>query len=352
MLDDTTGSFALRFALAALVVAVALAAFFAIVTLIRRRNPGSGTFLGHARGKHSRLKVLDSAVLDARRRLVLIRRDNVEHLLLIGGPTDVIIESGIDAAYEPRETVQQDTAFQPVRQEATEEPFDDDDFDDEPEVASEPEPLRQPVEKPVARAPLRDSLRSMFRRDKPEEKVQQTAPPSIYQEWEDDEDDDFTDDKLDLTADLFGEDDYPRRADEPPTGTIRPVTVSRLERLAPPMPQIQLAPEPAVSAEEAAIARELESARRRQIAGPAVPAAPQPAPPQSDFDRVLEREMEEKLEAAKRQAQAAPPRPVVQQPRRDPALPRITGASPDQRSLDNGLARIFGEGTPKSNGER
>jgi hypothetical protein len=39
--------------------------------------------------------VLDSANVDARRRLVLIRRDNVEHLILIGGPTDVVIEPGI-----------------------------------------------------------------------------------------------------------------------------------------------------------------------------------------------------------------------------------------------------------------
>ena len=39
--------------------------------------------------------VLDSAVVDARRRLVLIRRDNVEHLILIGGPTDVVVEANV-----------------------------------------------------------------------------------------------------------------------------------------------------------------------------------------------------------------------------------------------------------------
>ena len=32
----------------------------------------------------------------ASRRLVLVRRDNVEHLLLIGGPTDVVVEPNID----------------------------------------------------------------------------------------------------------------------------------------------------------------------------------------------------------------------------------------------------------------
>jgi hypothetical protein len=47
------------------------------------------------RGRQQRLAVLDSAAVDARRRLVLIRRDNVEHLILIGGPSDVVVEPNI-----------------------------------------------------------------------------------------------------------------------------------------------------------------------------------------------------------------------------------------------------------------
>jgi hypothetical protein len=39
--------------------------------------------------------VIDQATVDGRRRLVLIRRDNVEHLLIIGGPTDVVVEQNI-----------------------------------------------------------------------------------------------------------------------------------------------------------------------------------------------------------------------------------------------------------------
>jgi len=42
-----------------------------------------------------RLEVIDYASLDGRRKLVLIRRDDVEHLLLTGGPVDVVIETGI-----------------------------------------------------------------------------------------------------------------------------------------------------------------------------------------------------------------------------------------------------------------
>src|SRR5664279_5714347 len=56
----------------------------------RRQPPGGGT-----RGRQPRLAVIDAATVDGRRRLVLIRRDNVEHLLMIGGPTDVVVEPNI-----------------------------------------------------------------------------------------------------------------------------------------------------------------------------------------------------------------------------------------------------------------
>ena len=51
----------------------------------------------------NRLAVVDAAAVDGRRRLVLIRRDNVEHLLMIGGPTDIVVEPNIvrAAAHEP-----------------------------------------------------------------------------------------------------------------------------------------------------------------------------------------------------------------------------------------------------------
>lgn len=43
-----------------------------------------------------RLDVVDQANIDGRRRLVLIRRDDVEHLIMTGGPVDVVIEAGIN----------------------------------------------------------------------------------------------------------------------------------------------------------------------------------------------------------------------------------------------------------------
>lgn len=46
-------------------------------------------------GKPKRVGVVESTSLDGRRRLLLIRRDNVEHLIMTGGPVDVVIETGI-----------------------------------------------------------------------------------------------------------------------------------------------------------------------------------------------------------------------------------------------------------------
>jgi flagellar protein FliO/FliZ len=67
--------------------------------LLWRRFFGAGPLspLG-PRGRQPRLAVIDAAVVDARRRLILIKRDNVEHLLMIGGPTDIVVESNIGRA--------------------------------------------------------------------------------------------------------------------------------------------------------------------------------------------------------------------------------------------------------------
>lgn len=50
---------------------------------------------GASRDRRARLAVLNVAAVDNRRRLVLIRRDDVEHLIMIGGPSDIVIEQNI-----------------------------------------------------------------------------------------------------------------------------------------------------------------------------------------------------------------------------------------------------------------
>jgi flagellar protein FliO/FliZ len=60
------------------------------------RRFGSGRLGGVGmRGRQPRLAVVDYASVDGRRRLILVRRDNVEHLVMIGGPTDIVVESSI-----------------------------------------------------------------------------------------------------------------------------------------------------------------------------------------------------------------------------------------------------------------
>jgi hypothetical protein len=46
-------------------------------------------------GRTARLGIIEAIPVDQRRRLVLVRRDQFEHLLLIGGPTDVVVEPTI-----------------------------------------------------------------------------------------------------------------------------------------------------------------------------------------------------------------------------------------------------------------
>lgn len=48
-----------------------------------------------------RLSVTEQFNLDNRRRLILVRRDDVEHLIMTGGPVDIVLETGIAAPRGP-----------------------------------------------------------------------------------------------------------------------------------------------------------------------------------------------------------------------------------------------------------
>jgi flagellar biogenesis protein FliO len=45
--------------------------------------------------KNARISVSEAVSIGGRHRLLLVRRDGIEHLVLVGGPVDVVIESGI-----------------------------------------------------------------------------------------------------------------------------------------------------------------------------------------------------------------------------------------------------------------
>jgi flagellar protein FliO/FliZ len=75
----------------------------ALTAWLVRRFGAERLGAGTTRGRQPRLAVIDAASVDGRRRLVLIRRDNVEHLMMIGGPTDVVVEANIVRGAAPRE---------------------------------------------------------------------------------------------------------------------------------------------------------------------------------------------------------------------------------------------------------
>jgi len=69
------------------------------LALFRRLNRKAFHMIG--RKRKVRLSVRDAATIDNRRRVVLIRRDNVEHLILVGGPSDMVIERNINVINAP-----------------------------------------------------------------------------------------------------------------------------------------------------------------------------------------------------------------------------------------------------------
>lgn len=95
------------------VVSLALLVLLVVFWMIRLRRP-KGHLTRNVGGKREpRLAVLDTAPVDARRRLVLIRRDDTEHLIMIGGPNDLLIESrGVNGAAQRVHPAQQ--ASEPI----------------------------------------------------------------------------------------------------------------------------------------------------------------------------------------------------------------------------------------------
>lgn len=81
----------LRFVLA-LIFVIAL---IGVMALIARRLGLGYPAKAMKSGADRRIGVVEVAPLDARRKLVLVRRDDVEHLLVVSPTTELVIERGI-----------------------------------------------------------------------------------------------------------------------------------------------------------------------------------------------------------------------------------------------------------------
>ena len=341
--DDVVGPYGSRFLLAAGGVGLALLLLIIVLWVIRSRAPSP--FVRGGRNRQPRLQVLDAAAVDARRRLVLVRRDDVEHLIMIGGPSDIVIESRIlPAAAEQPESASRP---QPVEQRpiSVARPETPPVSPPHPPVAARVEPAAEPAfSAPVSPEP----------RPRPEPSAQPSAQPAVAPP--------VVTSPLPaepVTAPLSAERDNPLRAVPPqPRPLERPV--------APPASQ------PAPFHDTSSAAEILDAARQRvlpqqriepEVSAPPVkdmPAAARAAPGSAeddsaaqsaaasrlDFQRVLEQEMSNNLTAERIVPAPAnqAPRPGAPQPgnlpRRDPEMAPITGADTD---LQKEVARIFGE---------
>ena len=175
------GSLIVRFVVAFVIVLALIGLTFWLI----RRFGGARVGNGAQRGRQPRLAVIDAAPVDGRRRLVLIRRDNVEHLLMLGGPSDFVVEQNIVRAVPvnpPRDVpVPRPEGARPLADAAR--ALDDEGGWTPPEPPSRPpfprpEPgARVPRPEPLARAPLPPSIAP--RASEPVPRAYEPAPPPI-----------------------------------------------------------------------------------------------------------------------------------------------------------------------------
>jgi len=82
-----------------LIALVLVVAMIGALAWVARRFGWANRFVAPAGKK--RIAVLEVLPIDGKRRLVLLRRDAAEHLILLGAEGDLLIESGIAAARAP-----------------------------------------------------------------------------------------------------------------------------------------------------------------------------------------------------------------------------------------------------------
>lgn len=300
-----------------------LSAFIAVLALIGvaawlvRRFATNRLGANTNRGRMPRLAVIDAAAVDGRRRLVLVRRDNVEHLLMIGGPTDIVVEPNIVRAMPSRDQAPRPAAVSEPSLPPRVAPLPDAGWNEPPDTRAdmfEPEPaLPEPPPRP-ARPAFADEVR------------RPVAPPPER--------------RSDPLAGFSPEPLAPRLERVEP----RPEQLSpRLARAEPMLPRTPRSPEPR--------APEPKAPPPVRAVAPPPPAPPPPAPAPSTADQNLA-EMAQRLEAALRRPAGEPAPPVAPEP--PPARPaRVEAAAPAPAAQKSGFENLEDEmasllGRPKN----
>ncbi len=402
MMEDFIGTYGNNLIVAVVGVGLALLVL-AIVLWILRRRGGAAPFIRGGRNRQPRLQVLDATAVDARRRLVLVRRDNVEHLVMIGGPTDIVIESGIGAipivreVREPQEAELKALPRQDSEPKRAEPPTPRESrpaLPQQPIAAASPaslpeEPVKQPQRPdppaPAARPAPTPALAASLP-PRPSTPPQPVSTPMTARE------------PVAPIRPVAPERDTTRPAPPPasviaaPAAAVLPLAAASLDMpaerpeqrrpdpfapaplpSAPPAPPVQAtAPEerPTVVAPPVFAAREpvidqtnaadfLDAARERVLPGlkpgqdaPA-PFAPKPENPpvvsanaEPKFSDDLASDFESFLEAEIAKSKDADSEQAVaaaaEKPKTEPVSPPVTGATPDG-DMQKEMARIFGE---------
>ncbi|MBR0777086.1 flagellar biosynthetic protein FliO [Bradyrhizobium diazoefficiens] len=309
---------------------IVVLALIGVAAWLVRRFANSRLGANTQRGRMPRLAVIDAAAVDGRRRLVLVRRDNVEHLLMIGGPTDIVVEPNIVRAAPGRDQLpQRQSPAEPPRLA----PMPDTAWADEaprPEVLDHPEPQ---MPEPPPR-PSRPSFADEVRRPAPALAERRSDP----------------------LAGFTPEPVAPRPEREPRPEPMPP-RVARTEPPLMPRPPRQSEPVkvPPVRAERAAAPPP-----------PPVPQAPPVPPPAPAAPSSAEQnlaEMAQRLEAALRrpagetvappvapEPPAAPPRAARSEPPAPPAAPPARPAveKTSFENLEDEMASLLGRPKPSS----
>ena len=71
-----------------------------ILTSTLLRKYGDSGRVSRSSKDDRRLSVVDSVAIDGRRKMVLLRRDDVEHLVIISADGQIVVESGIEVSEE------------------------------------------------------------------------------------------------------------------------------------------------------------------------------------------------------------------------------------------------------------
>lgn len=139
--------------IANLVVGFLIIVLAVFVCLWLWRKLSGGSFSVGARARRARLGVLESAQVDSRRRLLLVRRDNVGHLVMTGGPSDVVVENNIDLS-TPQDELSVQPAAVAVEPVKTKTAVNTSRIDEQAPKPAEPAPKpAEPAPKAIAPAP-------------------------------------------------------------------------------------------------------------------------------------------------------------------------------------------------------